>query len=52
MGKLHPVMFAGTGSDVGGGVLAAAFCRIFRPAAHVRAHTDMEKLYGILTSNE
>lgn len=28
--KLHPIMFAGTGSDVGKSVLAAAFCRIFR----------------------
>lgn len=28
--KLHPVMFAGTGSDVGKSVLATAFCRIFR----------------------
>ena len=28
--KLHPVMFAGTGSDVGKSVIAAAFCRIFR----------------------
>ena len=27
---LHPVMFAGTGSDVGKSVVAAAFCRIFR----------------------
>ena len=27
---LHPVMFAGTGSDVGKSVLAAAFCRIFK----------------------
>lgn len=27
---LHPVMLAGTGSDVGKSVLAAAFCRIFR----------------------
>lgn len=27
--KLHPVMFAGTGSDVGKSVIAAAFCRIF-----------------------
>lgn len=26
---LHPVMFAGTGSDVGKSVIAAAFCRIF-----------------------
>lgn len=52
MGKLHPVMFAGTGSDVGGGVLAAAFCRIFRLAAHVRAYADVEKPYGISTSNE
>ena len=29
MKKLHPVMFAGTGSDVGKSILAAAFCRIF-----------------------
>ena len=28
--KLHPLMFVGTGSDVGKSILAAAFCRIFR----------------------
>ena len=28
--ELRPVMFAGTGSDVGKSVIAAAFCRIFR----------------------
>jgi adenosylcobyric acid synthase len=28
--RLHPVMLAGTGSDVGKSVLAAALCRIFR----------------------
>ena len=27
--KLHPVMFAGTGSDVGKSIISAAFCRIF-----------------------
>lgn len=27
--RLHPLMLAGTGSDVGKSVLAAAFCRIF-----------------------
>ena len=27
---LHPIMFAGTGSDVGKSLLAAAFCRILR----------------------
>lgn len=27
--KLRPVMFAGTGSDVGKSIIAAAFCRIF-----------------------
>lgn len=30
MKKLHPIMFAGTGSDVGKSVIAAAFCRIFK----------------------
>jgi adenosylcobyric acid synthase len=28
--KLHPIMFAGTGSDVGKSIIAAAFCRIFK----------------------
>lgn len=28
--RLHPIMFAGTGSDVGKSIIAAAFCRIFR----------------------
>ena len=28
--KLHPVMLAGTGSDVGKSILAAALCRIFK----------------------
>ena len=30
LSKLHPVMLAGTGSDVGKSILATAFCRIFR----------------------
>ncbi len=30
MKHLHPIMFAGTGSDVGKSIIAAAFCRIFR----------------------
>ena len=30
MKQLHPIMFAGTGSDVGKSIIAAAFCRIFR----------------------
>jgi len=29
MNQLSPIMFAGTGSDVGKSVIAAAFCRIF-----------------------
>lgn len=29
MEKLRPIMFAGTGSDVGKSVISAAFCRIF-----------------------
>ncbi|MBR1464167.1 MAG: cobyric acid synthase [Prevotella sp.] len=28
--RLHPIMFAGTGSDVGKSVVATAFCRIFK----------------------
>ena len=28
--RLHPLMFAGTGSDVGKSIVAAAFCRIFK----------------------
>jgi len=30
MTPLHPIMFAGTGSDVGKSIVATAFCRIFR----------------------
>ena len=30
MKRLHPIMFAGTGSDVGKSIVAAAFCRIFK----------------------
>ncbi len=30
MKHLHPIMFVGTGSDVGKSIVAAAFCRIFR----------------------
>ena len=30
MRKLHPLMFVGTGSDVGKSVVATAFCRIFK----------------------
>ena len=29
MKKLHPIMFAGTGSDVGKSIIATALCRIF-----------------------
>lgn len=35
--KLRPVMFAGTGSDVGKSVITAAFCRIFRQDGYVPA---------------
>ena len=27
--RLHPIMFVGTGSDVGKSVIAAGFCRVF-----------------------
>ena len=30
LAKLHPIMLAGTGSDVGKSILAAALCRIFK----------------------
>ena len=29
MSELHPIMFVGTGSDVGKSIMATAFCRIF-----------------------
>ena len=35
--KLHPLMFVGTGSDVGKSILAAAFCRIFRQDGYAPA---------------
>ena len=37
MKKLHPLMFVGTGSDVGKSVIAAAFCRIFRQDGYAPA---------------
>ena len=37
MKKLHPLMFVGTGSDVGKSILAAAFCRIFRQDGYAPA---------------
>ena len=36
-GKLHPVMLAGTGSDVGKSILATALCRIFRQDGYTPA---------------
>ena len=30
MNRLHPLRFAGTGSDVGKSIISAAFCRIFK----------------------
>ena len=30
MNRFHPLMFAGTGSDVGKSIISAAFCRIFK----------------------
>ena len=35
--RLHPVMFAGTGSDVGKSIIATAFCRIFRQDGYTPA---------------
>ena len=37
MKSLHPLMFVGTGSDVGKSILAAAFCRIFRQDGYAPA---------------
>ena len=38
MEKLHPIMFAGTGSDVGKSIIAAAFCRIFKQDGYQPGH--------------
>ena len=35
--KLKPIMFAGTGSDVGKSVITAAFCRIFKQDRYLPA---------------
>lgn len=35
--KLHPIMFAGTGSDVGKSIIAAGFCRIFKQDGYTPA---------------
>ena len=35
--RLHPIMFAGTGSDVGKSVVAAGFCRIFKQDGYTPA---------------
>ena len=35
--RLHPIMFAGTGSDVGKSIVAAAFCRIFKQDGYTPA---------------
>ena len=37
LAKLHPVMLAGTGSDVGKSILAAALCRIFKQDGYAPA---------------
>ena len=37
MEKLHPLMFVGTGSDVGKSILTAAFCRIFKQDGYAPA---------------
>ncbi|MBQ2132924.1 MAG: cobyric acid synthase, partial [Bacteroidales bacterium] len=35
--RLNPIMFAGTGSDVGKSVVAAVFCRIFKQDGYTPA---------------
>jgi adenosylcobyric acid synthase len=35
--RLNPIMFAGTGSDVGKSVVAAGFCRIFKQDGYTPA---------------
>lgn len=44
MEKLHPIMFAGTGSDVGKSIIAAAFCRIFKQDA-ISPHRSRHKIW-------
>ena len=46
MKKLHPVMFAGTGSDVGKSILAAAFCRIFLQDGYHPAPFKAQNMYA------
>ena len=44
MEKLHPIMFAGTGSDVGKSIIAAAFCRIFKQDA-ISPHRSRHRIW-------
>lgn len=44
MEKLHPIMFAGTGSDVGKSIIAAAFCRIFKQDGY-QPHRSRHKIW-------
>ena len=44
--KLHPIMLAGTGSDVGKSVIAAALCRIFKQDGYQPAPFKAQN-YGI-----
>ena len=46
--KLHPVMFVGTGSDVGKSVINAAFCRIFLQDGYRPAPFKAQNMAGIL----
>ena len=62
MEKLHPIMFAGTGSDVGKSIIAAAFCRIFKQDGYQPApfkaqnmavsytHLDVYKRQGYMST--
>ena len=46
MEKLHPIMFAGTGSDVGKSIIAAAFCRIFKQDGYSARNRFKATEYG------